>query len=66
MTTKMPVLIQLVEYVKCNNQGYFHDNHAGSQFPLCPEAVCMQCVWRKSDEGWQGQKPIALQALKNE
>lgn len=66
MTTKIPVLIQLVEHVQCNNQGYFHNNNAGTQFPLCPAPVCMQCVWRNSNSYQYTSKKIALQALKDE
>ena len=64
MNTKIPVLIQLVEHVQCNNQGYFHDNDARSQFPLCPKAICHKCAWHNPDHTYEC-KPLVLQALKN-
>ena len=65
MSTKIPVLIQLVEYVQCRTNGYFHDNNAGTQFPLCPKAICRKCAWHDPNHTYEC-KPIALQALKNE
>lgn len=65
MNTKIPVLIQLVEHVQCNgNNGYFHDNHPGSQYPLCPMAYCAKCSW--SGNKITPIKTIVLQALKDE